>query len=229
MKTKLDNVDANKLLSATTSVKQLLHGLLLANGDARFSLASNPTDIARSLNGVFNLKLTNGQLAGTHLLNQLAGIGRFVGYANSPQAFTNIVQLAGDLNVTDGIAKTDNLRLQIEGATLTMAGIVNLVDQTLNLNTTAVLDRETSRKVGGTGIGGYLNTALSNPQGELVIPALVTGTIGQPKFTPDAARMAQMKAKSILGALTGAKPGDTPQTPGQVIRGLLDSFRKPKQ
>ena len=106
--------------------------------------------------------------------------------------------MAGDLKVSNGLARTDNLQMQIEGATLAAAGTVNLVDQALNLKVTAVLDREMSQKVGGTRIGGYMQTALANSRGELVIPALVSGTLAQPSFSPDAARMAEMKLKNLL-------------------------------
>jgi AsmA protein len=219
IRTKLDNVDANKLLSATTSMKQLLHGLLLAGGDAKLSLASSPEEIARSLNGALNLRLTKGRLTGTHVLNQLATIGRFVGYNPASQPFTDILQLDGDVKVTDGVARTDNLRMQIQGAAVSLAGVVNLVDQGVDLKLTAVLDRATSQKVGGTGIGGFLNTALANPQGELIIPALVTGTLAKPKFTPDAGRMVELKARGLMNTLT-SKPA------GQGVRGLIDAFRK---
>ncbi|MDZ4799834.1 MAG: AsmA family protein, partial [Bryobacteraceae bacterium] len=198
LRTKFEGVDANKLLSATTSVKQVITGLLLAGADARISLAATPAEMARSLNGALTMKLTKGQLKGTNILNQLSAIGRFAGYGDAAKPFTDIVQLDGDLNVVDGLARTENLRMQIDGATLGMTGLVSLVDQTLNLKVTAVLDREMSRRVGGTGIGGYLNTALANSQGELVIPALVTGTLENPKFAPDAARMAEMKMKQLL-------------------------------
>ena len=55
-----------------------------------------------------------------------------------------------------------------------------------------------------------MHTALANNQGELVIPALVTGTFSSPKFAPDVQQIAQMKVKGLVpnlnnpGALSGA-------------------------
>ena len=53
---------------------------------------------------------------------------------------------------------------------------MNLADQSLNLHVTAVLNKALSQNVGGTKVGGFMNTALANNQGELVIPVIVTGT-----------------------------------------------------
>jgi hypothetical protein len=53
----------------------------------------------------------------------------------------------------------------------------DLVSQALNLRLT-FLSKEFSQKLGGTAIGGYAKTALTNNQGELVIPAYVKVAIG---------------------------------------------------
>jgi hypothetical protein len=85
--------------------------------------------------------------------------------------------------------------------------------------------------VGSKNVGSYLNAALANSQGELVIPALITGTLQNPRFAPDVQKMAQMKLKgimptaedplggasSILGQLMGQKgqPAKGQQQPQQ--------------
>ena len=207
MNTKLESVDADQLLSATTSLEKTLSGLLAAGGDASMTLVPGG-NFARTLNGKLSLNLTKGQMRGINLMNEVASLGKFLGYARSGESFTNIVQLAGDVNIRDGVAATDNLQLQIDGGSVAAAGTVNLVDESLNLRLTAVLNRDISQKVGGRQIGGFLTTALANDKGELVIPALVTGTFAKPRFLPDAARVAEMKLKSLLPttanpALTG--------------------------
>jgi uncharacterized protein involved in outer membrane biogenesis len=211
LNTKMDSVDANQLLSATTSLKKTLYGLLAAGGDASMGLVPGG-DMARTLNGNLNLRLTNGRLAGVNLLNELANLGKFVGYAQRAEPFTNIVQLVGDVRVRDGVASTDNLQLQTDSGTVASAGTVSLVDQSLNLRLTAVLSRGTSQSVGGSRIGGMLTTALANEKGELVIPALVTGTFSKPRFLPDGARVAEMKLKNLL---------PTSGNPGALTTGIL--------
>ena len=78
----------------------------------------------------------------------------------------------------------------------------------------------TARVFGGdeTGsviVGGLLGIVFSNPRGELVIPAMVTGTFGQPRFAPDAERAARLKVDGMGGL-------------GEATGNLLDRFRKKK-
>ena len=210
--TKLDKVDSNKLLSATTSLKQVLYGLIA--GNANTSFASVPGgNIAQTLNGVVNINLQNGKLMNTDILNQLASVAKFAGGSGkAPQNFTNLMQLAETLNVKDGVASTDNLKAVIDGGTLGANGIMNLVDQTLNMHVTAVLNKDYSQKVGGTGIGGYMNTALANKAGELVIPVIVTGSFSKPNFAPDLEKVAKMKLENLL---------PTSGNPTQMTTGIL--------
>jgi uncharacterized protein involved in outer membrane biogenesis len=222
MNTKLQQVDANKLLSSVSSVKQTLYGLLAGNANTNFRVGSSGEDIARSLNGTVAIDLTKGKLAHVDLLNQLANIGKFAGNAlKSPsstasQPFTDIVQLTGSFNVVNGLAQTNNLKALIPGGSLAGDGAVNLATEGLNMHVMAVLTKELSQQVGGTQIGGFMNTALANRNGELVIPVLVTGTFSNPQFAPDLQKIAQMKLQNLLP--TAGNPGGL--TSG-ILGGLL--------
>jgi hypothetical protein len=55
-----------------------------------------------------------------------------------------------------------------------------------------------SRTVGGQNVAGYMKTALANNKGQLVIPALLTGTFSHPHFAPDVQQLAQMKLKGLV-------------------------------
>jgi hypothetical protein len=75
------------------------------------------------------------------------------------------------------------------------------------------LSQQFTLKVGGTsGVGGYMQTALANNQGELVIPAIVTGTFDHPKFAPDLQQVAQMKLKGLMPNFSN---------PSQGVAGLI--------
>jgi len=203
---KLDQVDANKLLSSTTSLKQTLYGLLAANaGDLSFT-GANADQMARSLNGTLSLNLANGKLVGMDVMHQLTSIAKFLqGGQQADRGYTNIAQLSGNFDVRNGLAQTSNLKAQIDGGTLGAVGAVNLADQSLNMHVTAVLSKATSDLVGGTGIGGFMNTALANSKGELVIPIIVTGTFQHPRFAPDLEQIAKMRLSNMLP--TAANPG----------------------
>ena len=212
---KLDKVDANKLLSSVSSLKETLYGLLAANAQTRFSSAAS-NDIARSLNGRMSLNLSNGKLANVDLLYQLANIGKFLstGKAISQKNFTSLTKLTGDFDVKNGVAQTNNLQAVTDAGTLAAQGLVNLADQTLNMKVTAVLPKALSAQVGGSGVGGFMNTALANKNGELVMPVLITGSLQKPNVAPDLETIARMKLQNLLP--TGANPG-------QLSSGILGS------
>jgi len=238
VQSKLNNVDANKLVSSVTSIKQTLYGLLAANTSMGFAAASS-SDMARTLNGTFNLDLTKGQIVGIDLLHELGNVGKFLSGAPaaSSQPVTNLLRLTGTFNVRNGLAQTNNLQALIDGGSLGAAGTVNLVNNALDLHLTAVLSKWFSNKVGGTSVGGFMNTALANQQGELVIPVLVTGTFQHPVVAPDVQKVAQMKLQHVLpttgnpalgqavGALLGGKGGQKPNV-GNIL-GALTGQQQP--
>src|SRR5947209_4964308 len=93
-----------------------------------------------------------------------------------------------------------------------------------------------TKSVGGTNVGGFLQTALANNKGELVVPVKVTGTLQHPSFTPDAQSLAKMKlnnllpttgdpTKGIVGALFG---GGKPGSGGDVVGGILNGLNGQK-
>jgi uncharacterized protein involved in outer membrane biogenesis len=212
---KTDKVDANKLISSVSDVKQTLYGLLASNVNASFS-SSSSSNIARSLNGNLAINLTNGKLMNLDLLHELASVGKFVGNGfGPPKNFTDLFQLTGNFDVKNGLAQTNNLKAVIDGGTLAAAGLVNLADQSLNLHVTAVLNKAISQQVGGTQVGGFMNTALANNQGELVLPVIVTGTFQHPQVAPDLQQIARMKLDNLL---------PTSKNPGQLTTGILGAI-----
>src|SRR5256714_8289969 len=120
---KTDKVDANKLISSVSSIKQMLFGLLTSNVNASFS-STSANSIMQSLNGNLALSLVNGKLANVDLLHELASVGQFLGGGLGAQsAFTNFVQRSGNFDVRNGMAKTENLKAAIEGGTFAAKGL----------------------------------------------------------------------------------------------------------
>jgi hypothetical protein len=161
-------------------------------------------------------EITNGRVKNLNILSELAKVGQFVG--GSPAqggSATELKRLAGTLRITNGVAATDDLVAILDGGSLSAKGSIDLVNQTLNLRTTAVLASNVSQTVGGNKIGGYLNTALANNKGELVIPVIITGPIAHPNFAPDAEAMAKMKVQNLL---------PTTGNPASGIQGILGNL-----
>ena len=210
--TNLQRVDANQLLSAVSSVKNSVYGLLAANTQLTFQ-AANAQDVERTLNGTAALNLTNGKIAKLDLLNELASVGKLAGVRQNPQAVTDVAKMAGHFNIINGLASTKDLTANIANGTVAGNGTINLVSQELAMHLTAVLSKGFTQQIAPSGIGGLMQTALANKQGELVIPVLLTGTFDHPKVSPDAEKVAQMKLQNLLpttgnpAALTSSLPG----------------------
>jgi uncharacterized protein involved in outer membrane biogenesis len=211
----LRQVDANQLLSAMSPIKEKLHGVLSAASAVRFASSGTADSIAQSLDGRVSIDLAEGKLANTDLMQQLANVAQFSRDPDNPEPFTRLIRLDGDFEITDGIARTDNLRAIIEGASLAGDGSVDMARQALNLRVTAVLSRDYSEAVGGTAIGGFMTTALANRNGELVIPVIIRGTFEDPQFAPDLQKLAEMKIERLL---------PTTENPGEFTSGILGSI-----
>jgi uncharacterized protein involved in outer membrane biogenesis len=172
-------------------------------------------EVVRALNGTLNLGLNNIRMNGADVNHQLASIAGFLKPGQTDQGFTNISRLTGDVVVTNGVAQTNNLQALLDLGNVAVKGNANLVTQALNLTANAVLSKSTSQSVGGTNVGGFMNTALSNNQGELVIPIVITGTFQNPHFAPDLQSVAQMKLKGLVPSF---------DNPGGGLSGVLGNF-----
>jgi uncharacterized protein involved in outer membrane biogenesis len=213
----LQRVRANDLISSLTSLKNTIYGTLAANTNVAFQIPANADDLARTLNGTLALDLSNGRITKLDLINELAAIGKFAGVRKNAQAVTDFTRLAGHFTITNGVASTNDLRADIANGSLAANGTVDLATQQLNLHVNTVLSKGFTQSVGGTGIGGLMQTALANNRGELVMPVLITGTFDKPQVTPDAQKLAQMKLQNLL---------PTSGNPGGLTSGILGSVLK---
>src|SRR5206468_544497 len=124
-------------------------------------------------------------------------IGKFPA-AGEHANLTDLLKLTGTILVKDGVAQTDDLRAQFSSGSLSASGTADLPTDNLNMKLSAVFSKAVSDKVGGSKVGGYLTTALTNSAGELVVPALVTGVFKQPKFAPDLKAVAELQKQKYL-------------------------------
>jgi uncharacterized protein involved in outer membrane biogenesis len=212
---KLTGADANQLLSAVGSMKDTLYGTLNATVNQTFSTPASG-DVTQTLNGPFSFTLTNGKLTKIDLVNELGKIAKFGG---GSKGYTAISSMSGTFDVHSGVANTNDLKAALDVGSMAATGTINLVNEALALHMTAVLDKAFSQSVGGTGVGGYLNTALGNKNGELVLPVIVGGTMSHPVVQPDLQKIAQMKLNNIVpsaAGLLGGKGGA-----GDVLGSLL--------
>ena len=193
--TKLTNVDANQLLSSVSTVKDTLYGTLAATTNVTFATPESG-EIVQTLSGTVTMNLVNGKIMKLDLPGELAKIGKFSGVA--PKGYTAITQMSSSFNINHGVAQTNDMKATLDIGEMAASGAINLFNQDLNLRVTAVLSKSFSQSVGGTAVGGYLNTALANKNGELVLPVIVTGTTSRPRVAPDIQQIAKMKLGGLL-------------------------------
>ena len=146
--TKVSGIDAVQLLSSATGLKQLLTGKLSADGGFSFHIDPNQP-LAKSINGNLKIELVDGRINGFNLLNEFARIGKFLGFSMKENAFTDFVRLAGSLKIQNGIAESNNLRLEFGGGSLGAAGTLNLLDEQMNMKLITTLDKNLSTSAGG--------------------------------------------------------------------------------
>ncbi len=169
----------------------------------------------KALNGNLNPNFNNVRYEGTDMSHELSKIAGFLQANEGDQGFTNISRMTGNILVKNGIAQTNDLQALLDIGKVAASGTSNLATQALDLHVNVVLSKEFSQHVGGTGIGGYMNTALANNEGELVIPVMVTGTVQHPLFTPVLQKVAQMKLKGLVPNFNN---------PSNAVAGVLGLF-----
>jgi AsmA protein len=182
-------------------------------------------EIMRTLNGTVKVDFNNVKYSGADINHELASIAGFLNSnpASTPaQGYTNILKMTGDIAVKNGIAETNNLQAKLDLGNVGAAGTASLIDNTLNMRVTMVLSQASSQKAGGNSIGGFMQTALANNKGELVVPALVTGTFSNPRFAPDVQQIAQMKVKGLVPNF------DNPASVTGALQNLLGGAKNPQ-
>ena len=212
----LERVDANRLASATTNLKDVVYGSLQSADRVRFTIDG---DIAPSLNGTLSVNIPEGRIAHMDLMHEIGALARVLKGDDGNQQITKVRDLSAHFTVTNGVAYTSDLTAAIDDdAKIGGTGSINLVNQALNLRLTAVLSREFSDVAGGTRVGGIMATVLANQRGELVVPMLVTGTMQQPQFAPDVERVAEMKLRNLVPDIRN------PQKLSTAIEGIVGAI-----
>lgn len=217
---RLDRIDSTQLIAAVTPMKGMVSGPLTAQLQLRLKPGA-ADQVARSLNGTIQLSLNPGRLTSFDLTEELSRIGKFIGLTPKSTGGTQVASLEGSLNIKDGLATTEDMKLRLSNMTAALKGKLHLADQTLDLRLVSVLDEKFSQQVGGNKVGGFLSAVLANPQGNLMIPARISGTFAKPQFAPDPEAMAKLKLESFQ-----------PQDPKQMkksVESIVDIFRKKKK
>jgi AsmA protein len=221
---KLTGADANRLLTAVANTKDSITGTLNATVNQTF--ATPPSgDVAQTLNGPFGFTLTNGKFLKLDLVNELGKIAKF---GAPSKGYTSVSSMSGTFDVRSGVANTNDLKAALDVGSMAATGTINLVNEALGLHITAVLDKSFSQSVGGSSVGGFMTTALGNKNGELVLPVIVTGTMGHPVVAPDVQKIAQMKVNNLIPSAMGLLQGGGKGGASGIVGSLLGGGQAPQ-
>ncbi|HET9943258.1 MAG TPA: AsmA-like C-terminal region-containing protein, partial [Terriglobia bacterium] len=175
------------------------------------------TNVVRALNGNLKLGFEPMKFQGIDAFRELARIGGFLNASEPDKGYTDIIHLTGNVLVKNGVAQTSDLQARLSDATLALAGTSDLATEALDLRANAVFSKAFSERAGGTKVGGYLTTALSNSKGEIVIPVIISGTFKQPKFAPDHQAFLRLQRDRLL------------ENPAGAVGGILDAISGKKK
>jgi len=120
------------------------------------------TNVMRAVNGNVKLGFQEMKYQGVDASKELARIGGFLNSSAPDKGYTDIIKLAGNVLVKNGVAQTNDLQASLAEGTLALAGTSDLATEALDLRAMAMFSKAFSDKIGGTKVGGYLTTALAN-------------------------------------------------------------------
>jgi uncharacterized protein involved in outer membrane biogenesis len=170
IKSGLSGLDANRALSATTTMKDFLLGSASVTTNVKGSGSSAPA-IQKSLAGTVKFQLVNGVIKNFPLL---ARINEAIGITGGNDKDTKFESFSGTAAIGGGRAKTDDLLLKAGELSVKGAGVMGF-DQSLDFKLQAIISAAKAAKLGPVAL-------VRNSQGEIAIPVNVSGTATAPKY-----------------------------------------------
>jgi AsmA protein len=173
------DVQAGPLLKDLTGDDKVLG---TANMKAKFSgTGLTPEELRRTVNGTASFSFTNGAVKGVNIAALIrkarAALKGQPAPAETGPNQTDFAALTGSVNVSDGLARNDDLLLQSPLLRVAGAGQTSLIDETINYTLTTKL-------VGS--LEGQGGKGLEDLKG-VEIPVKVGGTWSKPSYVPDVA------------------------------------------
>jgi len=205
----MENVQALPLLTDAAGFGQI-EGQLKASIQVTGAGADSQA-FARSLNGPVNVVVSNGALRGIDVASLVRNVRSLIGsgYSQDANAKTEFSELSVAVNIADGVAKAETIRVLGPFVRMSGAGSVDLAAQTIDM-------RLDPRVVGSLdGQGGDFDVS------GLGMPIIINGPLSGPSIYPDLSAILAdpnraLQALSQLGVDVGGLTGGA----SGVIEGL---------
>jgi AsmA protein len=206
----LDGIQIEPLLAAAANFKRLTGtGKLSYDITAR---GGSQRSLMRSLNGRVETNLRDGAIKGIDLASMARNIsGAFLTGDNAPRQ-TDFAELAGSLNIVNGIGTNNDLRLVNPFVRLTGAGTVDIANKGLKYRLEPKLVASAQGQGAQAGGGG------------LGVPILVEGPWANLSYKPDLASMAKNVLSNPQGAVDtvkGVRDAVKGGNPANALKGLF--------
>jgi hypothetical protein len=107
------------------------------------------TNVMRAVNGNVKLGFQEMKYQGVDASKELARIGGFLNSSAPDKGYTDIIKLAGNVLVKNGVAQTNDLQASLAEGTLALAGTSDLATEALDLRAMAMFSKAFSDKIGG--------------------------------------------------------------------------------
>ena len=177
----------------------------------------SPAAIVSTLNGAGALLFRDGAIKGINIAAMVRNIGTAFNASNTGDAqSTDFAELGGNFTLTEGLFRTDDLRM--------LAPLFRIEGRGTSSIPQRSLDFRLEPKVVGTieGQGGQFEET------GVRVPILVGGTWSDPTFRPDLTGLIQgtledpeAARQQVEGLIQGLQGGDGGIRPDDVLRGLL--------
>ena len=169
----MSGVSALPLLTDAAKFERL-EGKLDAELAIRGS-GADTTALARSLNGTSKVVFSDGAIRGIDVAKIVNNLQSLItaGYQENTQDRTEFAELSASLMITNGVGRTEDLRLMGPLVRMDGSGSIDLAAATIDM-------RLNPRVVGSlAGQGGEFDVT------GLGLPVIVTGSLSQPRIYPD--------------------------------------------
>ena len=146
------------------------------------ALACDGTDASsmlRTARGTSSAQITNGVIPGLDMVRTIVlAFGKPTGAPpeGSGSAFS---RLGGDFNLQNGLVRTDTLSFQSRDFDMNGRAALNVPGGAINATVDVILSEELTAQA-GTDLRRY-----AQEDGRVIVPARISGTIGDPQVTPD--------------------------------------------
>ena len=217
----ISNIDFDKMPSGFRQA-QKIGGLLSGEVDLD-SYGVSQKELVENVKGKVNFNLASGHIKGVDLIEMAKNATSALTMVGDKTQRTEFQELSADINIKDGVLRTDNITFTSKILDFAGRGVVNLPDLVINLKMIPKIKNvsDESDLLGGIRAPIIVSGNLLQPSYRLEVEALVEDLIKNPKSTKNLVEQLKNDFKGIKGNIKNdVKDGD-----GSVVKDLKNILK----